>query len=77
MEAHKVGGQYDIPDEIWEHTVHCLSDLRQVLLCNIDETLLVISDVIHPGYLQKKVCKDLDPIVEWLEYNFEGKFAEA
>jgi hypothetical protein len=74
MEAHKVGGQYDIPGPVWEHTLHCLADIRQALLCNLDETLLVISATIHPGYHQNKVCKDLGPVFEWLEWNFEGKF---
>lgn len=74
MAAHMVGEQYDITDHKWLHTVHCLADLRQVLFCNFDETLLNFEAKIHPGYHQEKVCKDLRPIDEWLEYNYEGKF---
>ncbi|KAH8886212.1 hypothetical protein GQ53DRAFT_828214 [Thozetella sp. PMI_491] len=74
MEAHRTGTKLDMTDDWWEHTMHCLADLRQLVLCSMDETLYVISDVIHPGYHQKKVCKDLGPIDKWLEYNFEGKF---
>ncbi|KAM0817741.1 hypothetical protein AB5N19_03548 [Seiridium cardinale] len=74
MAKHKVGGQYDIPEIMWEHTANCLADIRQALLCNLDETLLVVSDTIHPGYHQNKVCKDLGPVHEWLEWNFNRKF---
>ncbi|KAG6041160.1 hypothetical protein E4U41_005798 [Claviceps citrina] len=75
MAAHKIGEQYDIAEEKWRHTVHCLADLRQLILCNLDETLFIIPEgYIHPGLHQKKVCKDPRPIIEWLEYNYEGRF---
>ncbi|KAH6647200.1 hypothetical protein BKA67DRAFT_663539 [Truncatella angustata] len=74
MAAHIIGEQYDITQHDWLHTVHCVADLRQVLLCNFDETLMPYQATIHPGYHQKKVCKNMRPIDEWLEYNYEGKF---
>jgi hypothetical protein len=74
MEAHSKGEQYDITEHKWQHTMHCLSDMRQVLFCNFDEHLLTFEGTIHPGYHQKKVCKNMQPINEWLEYNYEGKF---
>jgi hypothetical protein len=76
MAAHKIGEQYDIPEDKWIHTLHCLADLRQLVFCNFDETLLAFEGDIHPGYHQKKVCKDMRPINEWLEYNYEGRFQE-
>ncbi|KAL7928723.1 hypothetical protein V8C35DRAFT_317364 [Trichoderma chlorosporum] len=73
--AHRVGEQYEMPQKTWLHTIHCLADLRQLVLCNIDETLMSIEDeTVHPGYHQKKICKDDRPIVEWIEWNYEGKF---
>lgn len=74
MEAHLKGEQYDVPPRKWLHSVHCLSDLRQVVLCNLDETLFTFTEDIHPGFHQPKVCKDLRPIDAWLEWNYEGKY---
>ncbi|ETS74365.1 hypothetical protein PFICI_14231 [Pestalotiopsis fici W106-1] len=74
MAAHITGGDYNITEHKWQHTVHCLADLRQVLFCNFDETLLAFEEHIHPGYHQQKVCKNMAPIDEWLEYNYIGKF---
>jgi hypothetical protein len=74
MAAHIIGEQYNITQHDWLHTVHCVADLRQVLFCNFDETLMPYEETVHPGYHQQKVCKNMRPIDEWLEYNYEGKF---
>jgi hypothetical protein len=53
-------------NETWGHTKHCLGELRQSLLCNLDETLLAQSDQLHdPGDGQQLQCKDLKAINEW------------
>lgn len=40
-------------------------------MCHFDETLLVAKDLIHhPGQEQLKMCKQIDPINEWLEENY-------
>jgi hypothetical protein len=64
------GAPYDI-NEYWLHTRHCLADLRQYIMCNFDETLLRVKDLIHhPGEEQLKLCTQTDPIDRWLEENF-------
>jgi hypothetical protein len=53
-------------NETWGHTKHCLGELRQSLLCNLDETLLAQPDQLHdPGDGQQLQCKDLKAINEW------------
>ncbi|XMA17518.1 hypothetical protein WAI453_010309 [Rhynchosporium graminicola] len=65
------GLPYDM-EEYWYHTVHCLADLRQYIMCNFDETLMRVEDLIHhPGQEQLKLCKDTGPIDRWLETNYQ------
>jgi len=40
-------------------------------MCNFDETLLFVEDLIHhPGQQQLKLCKKMGPIDKWLEENY-------
>ncbi|KAH8892134.1 hypothetical protein GQ53DRAFT_863878 [Thozetella sp. PMI_491] len=52
----------------WMHAKHCLSDLRQSLICNLDETLLAQpNNNAQPGDGQLIQCKNITTTVNWLK----------
>lgn len=68
MRAQRTSTTYTIDDEDWNHAKHCLSDARQQLLCHFDEQLYPAHDFRrHPGNLEPKVCKRLEPVTKWTE----------
>lgn len=51
--------------EPWAHVVHCIDQLRQTMMCNIDTTLVPMSgpkEFIDGHY---HVCKDYHDVFEW------------
>ena len=56
-----------VEDEQWTHASHCLGDLRQALLCNLDVTLLAQpAKEASPGDGQSVQCKNLTATIDWL-----------
>ncbi|KAH8803008.1 hypothetical protein F5884DRAFT_756310 [Xylogone sp. PMI_703] len=70
LKAQETSQPYIMDHTRWNHIKHCIGDLRQYLLCNFDETLLVGHDSIHPGKDQTKLCRDLGPINKWIEGHY-------
>ncbi len=51
--------------EPWAHVIHCIDQIRQTIMCNIDTTLVPMSgpkEFIDGHY---HVCKDYRDVFEW------------
>lgn len=45
--------------------MHCYDALRQYVMCNIDDTLLMTWGKRDAGHHQEKLCHDWDRLREW------------
>ncbi|KAF9000123.1 hypothetical protein BDQ17DRAFT_1427388 [Cyathus striatus] len=73
-------GNRTIPDDRREHLIHCLSYLRQGVLCNSDVALepahlgrTVNGEIVHAAYGDDVTheCRDWTEVYAWAEKNYK------